>query len=89
MSHLQTGNFDAYEANLTIYAEEIDAALGENPTASQVAELARIDNEAALELNRLKDEVVSRLAALARRSQASSAYLTPPPSAGPSAARSA
>lgn len=65
-------------------AEALAAALD----PGELAELVRIDDEAALELNRLKDDLRTQLIGLARRSQASSAYLTRP--AGPPAdARSA
>ncbi len=65
-------------------AEALAAALD----PGELAELVRIDDEAALELNSLKDDLRTRLIGLARRSQASSAYLTRP-AEPPADARSA
>ena len=64
------------------------AALAAALKTEEVAELARIDHESAVELQRLKDEVVTQLAGMARRSRATSAYLSRPSDA-PGDARSA
>ncbi|MEO6045798.1 MAG: hypothetical protein ABIQ47_18010 [Tepidiformaceae bacterium] len=80
LARLHADDFDGYEANLSSYAEEVGAALCERLTADEVADLARIDNECAVELSRLKGEVAASLAGLARRSQAASAYLAAPTS---------
>ena len=64
-----------------MYAEYVAAAVAAQLTTDELSELAGIDSEAKVELARLKDEVVVRLAGMARRSRASSAYLTRPPDA--------